>query len=332
MFPPETFLTELYVRVDTFCQTEVAAEGHRGRPLALGRSEVVTLAVFSQWAEFPSERAFYRYALRHLRPLFPRLPDRSQFNRGLRRHEATLTAFALHLGGALAHGDDRAFEALDGTGVPTRNAKRRGRGWLPGLADIGACTRLGWYEGVRLLLAVTPGGAVTGWGIGPAATNDRVLAETFFAARAVPHPRLAGVGTPTSDRYAADMGFTGRACEARWATAYRARVVCPPQSDSHRAWPKPLRRWLAGIRQIIETVNDRLLTAYRLGRERPHALDGLQARLAAKIGLHNFCAWLNRQVGRPDLAVADLMDWEAGAALPFHTKRSKPPRYPTEPG
>ncbi len=31
-----------------------------------------TLAVFGQWARFARERAFYRYALRHLRAAFPR--------------------------------------------------------------------------------------------------------------------------------------------------------------------------------------------------------------------------------------------------------------------
>jgi hypothetical protein len=31
--------------------------------------------------------------------------------------------------------------------------------------------------------------------------------------------------------------------------------------------------------------------------------------LAAKITLHNFCIWLNEQLGRPSLAFADLVDW-----------------------
>ena len=52
-----------------------------------------------------------------------------------------------------------------------------------------------------------------------------------------------------------------------------------------------------------------LTRAFRLGRERPHSLDGLQARLAAKVALHNFCLWLNGQLGRPHLAFADLVDW-----------------------
>lgn len=308
MLDPETFLVELYVAVDTFCKTQLPPGRRRGRAPALDRSEVVTLAIFGQWACFPSERAFYRWAHHHLRPFFPTLPSRPQCNRLLRRHGAAITAFALHLGQMLA-GTDRSFEILDGTGVPVRNAKRRGAGWLFGLADIGWCTRLGWFEGMRLLLSVSRQGAITGWGSGPASTNDRTLAEAFFALRATKTPPLASVGAPVSDCYIADMGFSGYQRLAAWVHDYGAVVICPPQTGSKRAWPKPLKRWLAGLRQIVESVNDRLLSTFRLDRERPHTLDGFQARLAAKIGLHNVCIWLNRQVRQPDLAFAELIDW-----------------------
>ena len=309
MLDPETVLTELYVLIDEFCKARLPAEGRPGPPAALDRSEVLTLAVFGQWARFPSEAAFYRWARKHLRAAFPGLPSRPQLNRQIRRHGDALAAFALHLGRALAADDDRAYEAIDGTGVRVRNAKRRGAGWLCGLADIGKCTRLGWYEGLRLLLAVTPRGAVTGWGAGPASTNDRGLAETFFAARARPDPRLPSAGRPVSDRYVADMGFSGQTCQARWARDYGAVVVSAPQTGSKRAWPKPWRTWLAGIRQVVETVTERLLEAFRLDHERPHDLSGFHARVAAKVGLHNACVWLNRELGRPDLAFADLIDW-----------------------
>lgn len=309
MLDPETFLTELYVLVDEFCKAHPAPRRPGPAP-ALTESEVLTLALFSHWAPFASERAFYRYAARHLRALFPTLPSRPQFNRLVRRCHDRLAAFALDLGRALA-ATDPVFEVLDGTGVPTRNAKRRGAGWLPEVADLGKCTRLGWYEGVRLLLAVTPQGAITGFGLGPASTNDRTLAETFFACRAAPDARLRSVGQPVSDCYVADMGFAGVQCEARWATQYGATVICPAQTGSTRAqrWSKPWRTWLAGIRQVIETVNDRLLTAFGLTHERPHAWDGLQARLAARVGLHNTCLWLNQRHGRPLLAIADLIAW-----------------------
>jgi len=56
-------------------------------------------------------------------------------------------------------------------------------------------------------------------------------------------------------------------------------------------------------------VHDRLLNYFRLARERPHCIEGFQARLAAKVALHNFCIWLNREHGRPSLQFADLLGW-----------------------
>jgi len=266
------------------------------------------LAAFGQFARFGSERDFWRYADAQLRPLFPRLPDRSQFNRLLRRHRGAIEAFALALAAALGAGD-APYEALDCTAAPTRDAKRRGRGWLPGLADVGWSNRLGWYEGFHLLVATDPAGVVTGWGCGPASANDRALAETLFAQRAAPAPRLASAGRAASNVYVADSGFAGVECEARWVAEHGTQVVAPPQAGSKRAWPWLDRRRLAALRQVVEAVFGRLLGAFRLGRDRPHDLGGFQARLAAKVALHNFCIRLNRQLGRPDLALADLLGW-----------------------
>jgi hypothetical protein len=217
MVDVDTFLTTLYVMVDDFCMLSLPPEPHPGPQAALSRSEVVTLALFAQWQGFGSERGFYRYAQRHLRPALPALPTRAQDNRQVRRQHAALVAFFLHLVQLL--GAQRcAYEALDSSGVPTRDAKRRGAGWLPGLADIGWSNRLGWYEGVHLLLAVNPFGVITGFGIGAASTKDQPLAETFFALRRQPHPGLASVGAPAQSPYVVDKGFEGQATHRVWWT------------------------------------------------------------------------------------------------------------------
>jgi hypothetical protein len=309
MLDLDTFLTTVSVLADAFCQTLEPPPAPWGRLAALSRSEVLTLAIFSQWAHFPSERAFDRYAQRHLRAYFPTLPHRSQFNRALRGHARALARFAVPVA-ELASGLPPAYEILDCTAAPVRNARRRGRGWLAGVADIGWSTRLGWYHGFHLLLAVTPSGRITGFGFGPASANDRELTETLLALRQQPDPRVPSVGRPATNRtYLADTGFGGAACEARWRERYKCLLVCSPQRDSQRRWPAAVRRWAAGHRQIIESVFARLLLAFRLERERPHTLDGFQARLAAKVALHNLCGWCNSQLGRPLLAIADLIDW-----------------------
>ena len=201
------------------------------------------------------------------------------------------------------------YEVLDSSGIPTRDAKRRGTGWLAGQADIGWSTRLGWYEGVHLLCAVNPQGVITGFGFASASTHDHLLAETFFAARAQPVAGLQSVGSQAQGVYLADRGFAGEDPQAHWRQRYGAQVITAPHQRSKQKWSKEWRRWLAGLRQVIETIYDKLLNTFRLGRERPHNLTGFQARLAAKVALHNFCLWLNRQLGREPLAFAELLEW-----------------------
>jgi len=304
----DPFLTTLYVMVDDVCKTCVLPASSPGPPAALSRSDTVTWALCGPWPGLGSERGLYRSARRQVRAAFPTLPSREQCKRHVRPHHEARVACLLPRVQVWA-APRCPYEALDSSGIPTRDAKRRGAGWLPGLADIGWSNRLGWYEGFHLLLAVNPLGVITGFGFGPASTKDQPLAETFFALRRYPHSGLASVGAPAYGPYVVDKGFEGHANQQTWWRAYGAQVICPPKRNSRAPWPKRLRRWLAGVRQIVETVYEKLWHTFRLDRERPHDLSGFQARVAAKMALHNFCIWFNGQLGRPLLAFTDLVDW-----------------------
>jgi len=194
--------------------------------------------------------------------------------------------------------------------MPIRNCKRRGHGWLAGNADIGSSNSIGWYEGFSLLTSLDPTGAITGFCFGAAAsTADQQMAETFFATRAYPNERLISVGSASSGPYMTDKGFEGAENHLRWLHHYRARVIHPPEGNSKKSWSKRLRRWVASIRQIVESTYEKLFNTFGLWRERPHELEGLRAPLAARMALHNFCIWLNEKQGRPRLAFADLLGW-----------------------
>lgn len=330
MLDSDTFLTRLYVTVDEFCkQAGVpprALRGHRGPLPALAPSEVVTLAVYSQWGQFPSERAFYRHASHHLRRAFPGLPPRPGLNRLVRAHATLVTSFAHALATLLtaAVEPEVPYEVLDTTALVTRNRKRgrRARSWLAGQADIGYSSRLGWFEGLRLLVATSPRGVITGYALGRGSAKDQPLTTAFLAARSLPalRARAPEVGRTLArgardgvSYYLGDSGFDGRSAHEAWWSLARASVVNPPGGNAHgtsaERWPAACRRWLKRARQVVESVFDRLLFTFRLHRERPHALEGVRARLAACVALHNFCLWTNHQLGRPLLAFADLVAW-----------------------
>jgi len=195
MVDVDTFLTALYVMLDDFCQSH-RPKRRPGPEPSLSDSEVLTLAIFfARWSRFSSERDFYRYVSGYLRGAFPTLPDRSQFNRLVRFYTQLIEEMALHLAEVLVEARQCPYEALDSSAMPVRNAKRRGAGWLAGYADIGWSNSLGWYEGFRLLAAVDPRGVITGFCFSAASSAEQQAAETFFAGRACPNPRLLSVGS-----------------------------------------------------------------------------------------------------------------------------------------
>ena len=308
MHDTDTFLTTLYVLCDDFCKRFQRAQpaafqppAAPGRPRALTASEVVCLSLFSQFSRFRSQRAFWRFATARLQPYFPDLPCRTTSNRLQRRDQAVLAAFAQALAADLgAQAPARLSHLIvDATPVVTRDRRRRGKGHLAA-ADYGHAGRLGTYQGLRLLAVCTPVGVISAWGLGPASVGERELLDALLAAWRPPAPEVPLL---------ADRGFVGRDCQARWQHDCGTTVLCPPHPKHREAadWTLPQERWFAGARQMIETVFEKLQNCFGLRDERPHELDGLTARVAAKVCLHNLLLWLNAQLpDRPLLAFCDL--------------------------
>src|SRR5215216_891407 len=135
-------------------------------------------------------------------------------------------------------------------------------------------------------------------------------------------PRLPSVGSAAAGPYVTDKGFEGEDNHRRWLDRYGARIIHPPKRNARKPWPKRLRRWVAAIRQIVESVYEKLFNAFGLWRERPHELSGLRARLAGRVALHNFCIWLNEQLGRPRAWPSSVgLRRLVGMVISTHTKR-----------
>ena len=272
-------------------------------------SEVATLAIFARWSRFSSERDFYRYAKPSCAMPSPPCPT-ALSSTGSCATLGLIEEIGLHLA-EMMKPQRCPYQALDSSAMPVRDAKRRGEGWLAGRADIGWSNSLGWYEGFRLLVAVDPTGVVTGFGFCGASVADQQAGRDILRRAPSTEPSVWRAWDRLSPR---DSTWPTRASRAkktirRWLECYGARIIHPPKRNSPRSWPKGLRRWVAGIRQIVETVYDKLFNTFGLWRERPHELEGLRARLAARVALHNFCMWLNDQLGRSRLAFADLLGW-----------------------
>lgn len=113
--------------------------GGPGGPALLSDSEVLTLAILSQWPRWRSERDSWRFADAHLHPYFPNLVSQSQLNRRIRALEAELRALRRDLAETLTDPSD-VYHVLDTTLIPAVIRVRACRkGLFAGQAAFGRC-------------------------------------------------------------------------------------------------------------------------------------------------------------------------------------------------
>ena len=292
----DSFLVSLYVLVDDWWKLEHASRPPKtGRRALLSDPEVITLAILAQWPRFRSERDFWRFARSHLRSYFPNLCSQSQFNRRVRALEPEMRALQRDFAEDLAQ-PSAVYRVLDTTLVPAMVRVRASRkGLFCGQASFGrSASKTEWVYGFKVGLSVTPEGVITTFCLAEASADERPIGETLIH----------------SDRHAAylaDKGFTSVGWERHWLSEYGALVAATPKDNSKRAWDAAGRLWAAGKRQIVEGVINQLKDLFFLERHRAKSLEGLLARLAAKIAAYTCGQCLNSQLGRPLRRLADLL-------------------------
>jgi hypothetical protein len=297
MLDLDSFLVSLYVLVDDWWQEHhpCSAPKKPGRPALLTDPEVITLAILAQWPRFRSERDFWRFSRAHLRPYFPNLCSQSQLNRRVRSVEPELHDFQRAVARTL-RGASEVYHVLDTTLVPAIVRVRASRrGLFCGQATFGrSASKTEWVYGFKVALSVNPEGVICAFGLAEAASDERPIGDFLII-------------EDSHDAYLADKGFTGVQWERRWSDLYGTLVAATPKNNSKRAWAKTDRRWASGKRQVIEGVIDQLKDIFALERHRAKTLQGLLARLAAKIAAYTCGQAINDRIGRPLRHLADLL-------------------------
>ncbi len=231
------------------------------------------------------------------RPYFPALCSQSQLNRRIRALEPEMRllqrAFARELADPSA-----VYRVMDTTLIPAIvrvRASEASKRLFCGQATFGrSASKTEWVYGFKVALSVSPEGVICAFGLAEASSEERPIGEYLII-------------EDSHDAYLADKGFTGVQWERRWSDLYGALVAATPKDNSKRAWAKADRRWASGKRQIIEGVIDQLKDIFALERHRAKTLQGLLARLAAKMAAYTCGQRLNDQLGRPLRHLADLL-------------------------
>jgi hypothetical protein len=323
----ETFLTTVYVLTDDLYRQCVLPKlpPCGGQEPKLSDSEVLCLGLASQWragVPWQSERGFVRYALRHLRPLFPGMTSQSAFNRRLRRLWGAYILLQQALAEELSLATD--CEVMDCVPIKVaRGARSFHPGWLADIARVGKGGNDRYFYGLHLLLVVSASGVAAGWTLASGNVQDRWLAELLLSSRAGATQLLGPVGVdgrpsveaprdwigPTQScgqaqgkPILADLGYNGDDWQRHWQDVCHVTVLTPPQCERHSA-----RLWHASIRQVIETAFATLCSSLGLQSLQAHTRWGMITRIGAKLAAYNLGILINRLSRRPDLALPTLV-------------------------
>lgn len=330
----DTFLTTLYVLVDDWYTATVAHQLMRrsGAQPQMSDSEVLTVAVAGQWrvgVPWRSERGVVRYMQAHGRGWFPTMLQRSAFNERVRQLWRVFVCLQQSVSQWLRQPTE-LYEVVDCVPLPACSLAQTHTGdghWLWWSSKGYGGTQGGWYWGEQALVSALPCGAVTGWLLGSAHSDDRWFLQALLSQR---HGQLALVGPPAkqanrpslppahvgpalaaggrvTDCYLADRGFNGWRWRTFWQRHYATQVLSAPATHERGAWSRSTRRWLNAHRQIIETVFAILTQVFDLQRLQAHSRWGQYTRVSIAMAAYNLGIYLNRCTGRPELAHATLL-------------------------
>ena len=285
----DDFVTWMFVTIDDLWQALAPVYRRPGpAPSSCSDSELITVAIVSDCRTWNREtQALQEWsAYRHL---FPRLPERSRFNRRRRNLMGAINHIRQVVLTLLDLAQD-AYCAIDSVPVPVVQfhlAPQRSREWDAHGATFGYCaSKHETFFGYRLHLLVTLGGVILEFELSSADADERDAAQDMLPA----HAGRTVIG---------DKGYVSAPVAQQLATQ-NVRLIAVRRVNQRAKLPPALTRLIARFRQIIETVNGQLTDQFSLERTYAHTFWGLCARLYTKLTAHTLCIYLNRLLGNPE--------------------------------
>jgi hypothetical protein len=246
----DTLATALYVKIDELLQQ--APQLAPWRPVVgiapkLSDAELVTLAVMQALLGFTSEARWLRHADRHLRHLFPYLPQQSGYNKRLRGAAGLLRHAIRAVATDTSLWTDDVW-IVDSTPVECgRSRETTKRSALAGWAQYGYCaSHSRWFWGLRLHLVCTLHGLPILFALTGAKTDERQVLLDLLAVE----PGL--VADRPGQTLLADKHYYGRRFE-RILAHLGVRLLRPARKGEP---PRLGAELFRPLRQLIESVND----------------------------------------------------------------------------
>lgn len=279
----EDFILLIFVLTDDCYQT-VVPDSVKFRPniekALLSDSEIITIAICGELIGIDSEKAWFNFVRRNLRHLFPKMCDRTRFNRTRRNLlQVTNLIFAKissYLKDEFLIADSFPLEICKfGRAHFCKAFKFEG-------AKYGYCaSKKQTYFGYKVHALTTVDGAVMIFEITPANVDDRNA--------------LRDMTSDFTDFYSVfgDKGYVDKNLEQEFELRDQ-KLLALKRNNSKNNLSDDERRFILKYRKRIETVFAQLTNQFNIERVLAKTFVGLSVRLLTKILAFNLCLLTNK--------------------------------------
>lgn len=291
----DDFIIWVYCLVCTYYEAVIKDHPVRregGFPPKLTDSEVITIEICGEYFQQQTDKAIFRYFRSHYQHFFPNLTDRTLFV----RQAANLWRISELIQQRMVEGCGQRtanWQVIDTLPVPICRITRAKRNPFRGFdADYGYCAaKREYYYGFKLGLRISPLGMIVHYPLLQARSHDVLCLEEL-----VGDFRGFLIG---------DKGFLDQ-----WRRQQLQDQGVFLRTPTRRNM-KASNGWndmFAHVRKLVETVGSQLTQQFHLQPQKLRNFWHLRHRIIRKVLSHTICVFINLQLHRPPLEIADLVN------------------------
>lgn len=281
----EDLILVIFVLVDDLYK-KVAPKAVKHRPninkAILSDSEVITIALCGEILGIDSEKAWYSFVKKNYRHLFPKMCDRSQFNRTRRNLMQVMNLIFTQIATNFEN------EVLIVDSFPLEVCKFGRAKFCKSFRDEGAtysfnASKKETFFGYKVHAITTSEGAVKLFEITPANVDDRKGLEDFSAV------------LPVNSIVIADKGYQSHNLEKNLADI-GISLLALRRNNSIQNYSSNFRQMIFKMRRRIETDFSQLSTQFNIERVLAKKFQGLCVRILTKFLAFNLCLFIMRNL------------------------------------
>jgi len=281
----EDLILVIFVLVDDLYK-KVAPKAVKHRPninkAILSDSEVITISLCGEIMGIDSEKAWYSFVKKNYRHLFPKMCDRSQFNRTRRNLTQVMNLIFTQIATNFEN------EVLIVDSFPLEVCKFGRAKFCKTFREEGAtysynASKNEIFFGYKVHAITTSEGAVKLFEITPANVDDRKGLEDFSAV------------LPVNSIVIADKGYQSHNLEKNLADI-GISLFALRRNNSIQNYPANFRQMIFKMRRRIETDFSQLSTQFNIERVLAKKFQGLCVRILTKFLAFNLCLFIMRNL------------------------------------